>query len=83
MVIDMAKKMKFGVYFDGELIDTIEAESLEEAEEKAYEKIEKIPSNLKYKGKTLYECDVVSDDVDEAFDNYFQIKSLKKEKEDT
>jgi len=73
----MAKKLKFGIYFDGELIDTIEAETQEEAEEIAYEKIEKIPSQLKYKGKTIYECDIVSDEIDEAFDDKFLIKKLK------
>jgi len=73
----MAKRIKFGVYFNDELIDTIEAESKEEAEEMAYEKIEKVPSQLKYKGKTLYEDDVASDDVDEAFDDGFWVKPLE------
>jgi len=72
----MAKKMKFGVYFDDELIDTIEAESKEEAEEMAYDEIERVPAQLKYKGKTLYEDDTVSDDVDVAFDDGFQVKPL-------
>jgi len=75
-------KKKFGVYFEGELIDTIEAETQEEAEEIAYEKIEKIPSQLKYKGKTLYENDEITDDIDEAFDDGFCVKPLKKEKKD-
>jgi len=74
----MAKKNKFGVYFNDELIDTIEAESIEDAEEIAYSKIDKVPSQLKYKGKTLYESDEPSDDVEEAFDSYFQVKPLKK-----
>jgi len=74
----MAKKMKFGVYFNDELIDTIEAESLEDAEEIAYSEIDQIPSQLEYKGKTLYESDEASDDVEEAFNSYFQVKPLKK-----
>ena len=73
-------KKKFGVYFDGELIDTIEAETIEDSEEIAYSKIDKVPSQLKYKGKTLYESDEPSNDVEEAFDSYFQVKPLKKVK---
>ena len=76
----MEKKQKFGVYFDSELIDTIEAESQEEAQEMAYDKIERIPSQLVYKGKTLYESDEVTDDVEDMFREYFQVKSLKEEK---
>ena len=75
----MEKKLKkFGVYFDGELIDTIEAESLEDAEEIAYSEIDQVPSQLKYKGRTLYESDEANDDVEEAFNSYFQVKPLKK-----
>ena len=74
----MRAKKKFGVYFDGELIDTIEAESLEDAEEIAYSEIDRVPSQLKYKGRTLYESDEPSDDIEEAFDEYFQVKPLKK-----
>jgi len=74
----MEAKKKFGVYFDGELIDTIEADSLEDAEEIAYSEIEQVPSQLKYKGETLYESDELADDVEEAFDEYFQVKPLKK-----
>ena len=73
----MEAKKKFGVYFDGELIDTIEAGSQEEAQEMAYDKIDRIPSQLTYKGKTLYESDDVTDDVEEMFDDYFQVKPLK------
>jgi len=69
-------KKKFGVYFDGELIDTIEAESQEEAQEIAYNEIEQIPSQLRYKGKTLYESDDVTDDVEEEFDTNFLVKPL-------
>jgi len=76
----MEKKQKFGVYFNSELIDTIEAESQEEAQEMAYDKIERIPSQLVYKGKTLYESDEVTDDVEDMFREYFQVKSLKEEK---
>jgi len=72
----MAKKLKFGVYFEEELIDIIEAESQEDAQEMAYNEIEKVPAQLKYKGKTLYEDDTVSDDVDVAFDDGFQVKPL-------
>ena len=78
MVVYMEVKKKFGVYFDGELIDTIEADSLEDAEEIAYSEIEQVPSQLKYKGETLYESDELADDVEEAFDEYFQVKPLKK-----
>jgi len=78
----MEAKKKFGVYFDGELIDIIEAESLEDAEEIAYSEIDQVPSQLKYKGKTLYESDEASDDVEEMFDDYFQVKPLKNEKKD-
>jgi len=73
-------KKKFGVYFDGELIDTIEADSLEDAEEIAYSEIDQVPSQLKYKGRTLYESDEATDDVEEAFNSYFQVKPLKKNK---
>ena len=69
-------KKKFGVYFDGELIDTIEAESQEEAQETAYNEIERIPSQLRYKGKTIYESDEVTDDVEEEFDTDFLVKEL-------
>ena len=78
----MEAKKKFGVYFDGELIDIIEAESLEDAEEIAYSEIDQVPSQLKYKGKTLYESDEASDDAEEMFDDYFQVKPLKNEKKD-
>jgi len=78
MVVYMEAKKKFGVYFDGELIDTIEADSLEDAEEIAYSETEQVPSQLKYKGETLYESDELADDVEEAFDEYFQVKPLKK-----
>jgi len=74
----MEAKKKFGVYFDGELIDTIEAESLEDAEEIAYSEIDQVPSQLKYKGRTLYEISEATDDVEEAFNSYFQVKPLKK-----
>ena len=74
----MEAKKKFGVYFDGELIDTIEADSLEDAEEIAYSEIEQAPSQLKYKGEILYESDELDDDVKEAFDDHFQVKPLKK-----
>jgi len=67
-------KKKFGVYFGGELIDTIEAESQEEAQEIAYNEIEQIPSQLRYKGKTLYESDNITDDVEEVFDDDFLVK---------
>jgi len=74
----MVKKIKFGVYFNDKLIDTIEAESLEDAEEIAYSEIDQVPSQLKYKGRTLYESDEASDDVKEEFNSYFQVKPLKK-----
>jgi len=74
---DLEIKKKFGVYFDGELIDTIEAESLEDAEEMAYSEIDQVPSQLKYKRRTLYESDEASNDVEEAFNSYFQVKPLK------
>ena len=63
-------------------IDTIEAESLEDAEEIAYSEIDQVPSQLKYKGKTLYESNEATDDVEEMFDDYFQVKPLKNEKKD-
>jgi len=75
----MEKKLKkFGVYFNTDLIDTIEAESLEDAEEIAYSEIDQVPSQLKYKGRTLYEISEATDDVEEAFNSYFQVKPLKK-----
>jgi len=76
----MERKTKFGVYFNGELIDTIEAESLEDAEEMAYDEIDRIPSQLTYKGKTLYESEEVTEDVEDMFDSYFQVKPLKEER---
>jgi len=72
----MAKKLKFGVYFNDELVDTIEAGSQEEAQEMAYDEIERVPAQLKYKGKTIYEDDIVSDEVDEMFDNEFSVKPM-------
>jgi len=73
----MAKKMKFEVYFNTTLIDTIEAESLEDAEKIAYSEIDQVPSQLKYKGKTLYESDEATNDVYEAFNSHFQVKPFK------
>jgi len=75
----MAKKMKFGVYFDDELIEIIKAENQEEAESLAYSEIEKVPSQLKYKGMTIYEDFNASDEVDDAFENRFWVKPLKEE----
>jgi len=72
----MAKKLKFGVYFNDVLVDTIEAGSQEEAQEMAYDEIEKVPSQLKYKGKIIYEDDIASDEVDEMFDNEFSVKPM-------
>jgi len=69
-------KKKFGVYFEDILIDVIEAEDQEDAEDIAYDKIEKIPSQLRYNDETIYEDDITSDGVDEVFDNDFSIKPL-------
>jgi len=83
MAIDMAKKMKFGVYFDDELIEIIKAESQEEAEAVVYSEIEEVPSHLKYKGKIIYEDFNASDEVNDAFENKFWVKPLKEKiKED-
>jgi len=74
----MEKKLKkFGVYFNTTLIDTIEAESFEEAEAIALEKVERVPAQLIYKGKVLYEDDSGCDDVDETFYDNFIIKPLE------
>jgi len=70
-------KKKFGVYFEDELIDTIEAENQEEAEDIVLKEVEEIPSQLKYRGKILYEDDNVSDEVDNAYFDDFRIKPLK------
>jgi len=73
----MAKKLKFGVYFNTTLIDTIEAESFKEAEAMALKKVERMPARLIYKGEVLYEDDSGCDDVDETFYDNFIIKPLK------
>jgi len=69
-------KEKFGVYFDKKLIDIVEAEDLEEAESIAFDKIEKIPLKLVYKGKVLFEDNNLSDYAEDEFYGRFCVKPL-------
>jgi len=75
----MAKRIKFGVYFDGKLIDTIEATSVDEAREIANSEVKQVPAQLKYKEIILDESSVhENDELDESFYNGFHVKMLKK-----
>ena len=72
----MIVKGKFGVYFDHKLIDIIEADDIEEAEHIAYDRIEKIPLKIMYKGKILYEDKYLSDYAEDEFYGKFYVKPL-------
>jgi len=71
-------KKKFGVYYYSELIDTIEATSLDEAKRIAFRKVGQVPAQLKYNGKIIDESNVyMSDDLYEDLKNKFHVKMLK------
>jgi len=74
----MIIKKKFGVYYYNELIDTIEATSLEEAEHIAYDRIERIPLKIMYKGKFLFEDSNLSDYAEEdLYGGRFYVDKLR------
>jgi len=73
---DLETKEKFGVYFDDELIDVVEAEDLEEAEFISHNKIKRVPLKLVYKGKILFEYDGLSDYAENLFYGRFCVKPL-------
>jgi len=74
----MEGKKKFGVYYFNELIDTIEATSVDEAREIANSEVKQVPAQLKYKEIILDESSVhENDELDEAFYNGFHVKMLK------
>jgi len=73
---DIGKKEKFGVYFDDELIDVVEAEDLEEAEFISHKKIKTIPLKLIYKGKILLEDDNLSDYAEDELYGRLYVKPL-------
>jgi len=72
-------KKKFGVYYLNELIDTIEATSLEEAKKIALSKVGQVPAQLKYDGKIIEETNIyMSIDLYEDLMSRFHVKPLKK-----
>jgi hypothetical protein len=72
------KKKYFGVYYFNELIDTIEATSLEEAKKIALSKLGQVPAQLKYKGKIIDETNIyMSIDQYEDLMSNFHVKPLK------
>jgi len=74
----MIIKKKFGVYYYNELIDTIEATSLEEAKKIALSKIGQVPAQLKYNGKNIDETNIyMSIDLYEDLMSNFHVKPLK------
>jgi len=72
------KKKYFGVYYFNELIDTIEATSLEEAKKIALSKVGQVPAQLKYNGKIIDETNIyMSIDLYEDLMSNFHVKPLK------
>jgi len=69
-------KNKFGIYFDDELIDILEAENLEEAERISRKKVKTIPLKLLYKGKILAEYSGLTDYDEDDFYGRFYAKPL-------
>jgi len=75
---DIGTKEKFGVYFDHKLIDIIEADNIEEAEHIAYDRIERIPLKIMYKGKFLFEDSNLSDYAEEdLYGGRFYVDKLR------
>ena len=75
---NIGTKEKFGVYFDHKLIDIIEADDIEEAEHIAYDRIEKIPLKIMYKGKLLFEDSSLSDYAeDNLYGGRFYVDNLR------
>ena len=74
----MTVKKKFGVYYFNELIDTIEAKSLEEAKKIALSKVGQVPAQLKYDGRIIDETNIYMDiDLYEDLLSNFHVKPLK------